>query len=175
MRNTFDTIRSAIQRVTLYLGMAGMVMLLILMLLTCADVIGRKFFSPVPGAFELSQHMFTIFGLLGLAFVQQVEGYITVDIFVNRMPLRAQLVLDIITTLLSLFIVSFIVWQGWLEAIVSLKGGTASAILYIPEFPFRFLLPVGGFFLFLELLFKLITTIGKVAKMTSQGGQEVRV
>ena len=151
--------RKLIQRFNLYVCMAGMFLLLPLMWLTTGDVLGRKFLSKtIPGTFELSEYMLAVFILLGAAYTQQVKGHVGVDFIVNRLSPRIRTLCRIITTLLSLFIIIILVWQGWVEGI---RERTVSDMLRIPQSPFRLLVAIGGFLLWLELMIDLIDFIKK--------------
>ena len=76
--------------------------------------------------------------------------------------LRAfEAVCEIITTLLSLFIIAIVVWQGWVEGITE---KAVSDQLRIPQYPFRVLVAVGGFLLWLELLIDLFGSFGKLRR-----------
>ncbi|MGQ9508984.1 MAG: TRAP transporter small permease [Thermodesulfobacteriota bacterium] len=152
--------KKVIQRVNLYIGMAGMLLLIPLMLLTTGDVLGRKFLSKtIPGTFELSEYMLVVFILLGAAYTQQVKGHVGVDFLINRLSPRIRILCRIVTTLLSLFIISILVWQGWAEGI---RERTVSDMLRIPQSPFRLFVAIGGFLLCLELMIDLIDFIKKL-------------
>jgi len=154
--------RKLIQRFNLYVCMAGMFLLLPLMLLTTGDVLGRKFLSKtIPGTFELSEYMLAVFILLGAAYTQQVKGHVGVDFVINRLSPRIRTLCRIITTLLSLFIITILVWQGWVEGI---RERTVSDMLRIPQAPFRLLVAIGGFLLWLELMMDLIDFIIKLKR-----------
>jgi TRAP-type C4-dicarboxylate transport system permease small subunit len=132
------------------------------MLLTTSDVVGRKFFSKtIPGAFELSEYILAIFILLGAAYTQQVKGHVGVDFITSRLTPRVRAVCQIITLLLSLFIITILIWQGWIEGI---RERTVSDMLRIPQYPFRLLVAIGGFLLWLELLIDLFSVIGKLKR-----------
>jgi TRAP-type C4-dicarboxylate transport system permease small subunit len=136
-----------------------MSLLIPLMLLTTGDVIGRKFFSKtIPGTFEISEYILATFILLGAAYTQQVKGHVGVDFVTSRLSPRLRKICQIITTLLSLFIIAIVVWQGWIEGI---RERTVSDMLRIPQYPFRLLVAIGGSLLWLELLIDLVTAIGK--------------
>jgi len=167
MGNAF---KKVVQRVSLYAGVGGMFTLLVMMLLTTFDVIGRKFFSlPIPGSYELSKYMLAVFVLLGIAYTQQMEGHVSINLVVARMPLRTQLVIDSIVTLLGLFIFSLIIWGGWVETVLTMQAGTVSDMLYIPVFPFKFLVSLGAFLVCLELLLKVIASVTEAVKKRSLG------
>jgi TRAP-type C4-dicarboxylate transport system permease small subunit len=152
--------KKGIQRLNLYVSMAGMFLLIPLMLLTTSDVIGRGFFrKPIPGTFELSEYVLAVFILLGAAYTQQVKGHVGVDFITSRLSPRPRAVCEIITTILSLFIIVVIIWQGFLEGI---RERTVSDMLRIPQYPFRLLVAIGGFLLWLELLIDLASSIGKL-------------
>jgi len=151
--------KEVIHRLNFYVAVVGMFFIIPLMLLTTFDVIGRKFFKPIPGAFEISEYILAIFILLGAAYTQQVKGHVGIDFITSRLSPRLQRVCEIITTLLGLFIIAIVIWQGWLEGI---RERTVSDMLRIPQYPFRLLVAVGGLLLWLELLIDLFNSIGKL-------------
>jgi len=155
-------VKKAIRRINYVVCAIGMAMIIPLMLLTFADVMLRGFFNkPIPGTFELSQYILAIFILLGAAYTQQVKGHVGVDFVTSRLSRRLRVGCEIITTLLSLFIIAIIVWQGWVEGITE---KTVSDQLRIPQYPFRVLVAVGGFLLWLELLIDLFGAFGKLRR-----------
>jgi TRAP-type C4-dicarboxylate transport system permease small subunit len=139
--------------------------LLIMMLFTTFDVIGRSLFrAPIIGSYELTQYMLVIVVLLGIPYTQQVGGNVRITLFVSRLSPRVQVIIDIVMTLLGLAFFLFIVWGGWLETVSSFRGGGVSDMLRIPEWPFRLLISVGAFLLSLELLIKMLTSVGHLKK-----------
>jgi hypothetical protein len=54
-----------------------------------------------------------------------------------------------------------VVWQGWVEGITE---KAVSDQLRIPQYPFRVLVAVGGFLLWLELLIDLCASFGKLRR-----------
>ena len=155
-------IRKPLQRLTLVLSYGGMFLLVPMMLLTAGDVIGRVVWSrPIPGAVELSSYMLAVFILMGVAYTHQVKGHVRVRMLVSRLPERAGLILDVITILLSLFIISILAWQGW---VVGIEERTVSDMLRVPQLPFRLLVSVAALFLCLELLIDLFDSLGKLVR-----------
>jgi TRAP-type C4-dicarboxylate transport system permease small subunit len=137
-------------------------MVIPLMLLTFADVVLRSFFNkPIPGTFEISQYILAVFILLGAAYTQQVKGHVGVDFVTSRLSPRFRAICEILTTLLSLFIIAVVVWQGW---VVGIDEKAVSDQLRIPQYPFKVLVAVGGFLLWLELLIDLFGSLGKLRR-----------
>ena len=153
--------KNGVQRFNLYVSIIGMTLLIPLMLLTTGDILGRKFLSKtIPGTFEISEYILAVFILLGAAYTQQVKGHVGVDFVTSRLSPRVRTLCEILTTLLSLFIIAIVIWQGFLEGI---REKTVSDMLRIPQYPFRLLVSIGGFLLWLELLIDLVHSIGKLS------------
>jgi len=145
-------------------GVSG-VFLIPLMLITAIDVVGRDVFNhPIPGTVELSQYMLAVFILLGLAYAQQMKAHVAVSIFTSHLNEHAQLVLNIIATLLCLFISFVLVWQGW---VVGIEERTVSDMLRVPQYPFRLLVAVAAFLICLELLIDLGDSLKKLVGRSS--------
>jgi TRAP-type C4-dicarboxylate transport system permease small subunit len=158
-------VKSGIRRLNYLVCAIGMATIIPLMLLTFADVLLRGVFNkPIPGTFELSQYILAVFILLGAAYTQQVKGHVGVNFITSRLSPRSRAICEILTTLLSLFIIAVVVWQGWVEGITE---KTVSDQLRIPQYPFRVLVAVGGFLLWLELLIDLFGAFGKLRRNES--------
>ncbi|MBW2310561.1 MAG: TRAP transporter small permease [Deltaproteobacteria bacterium] len=155
-------LKKGIQRINLYLCSTGMLLLIPMMLLTAADVIGRAAWArPIPGAVEVSSYMLAVFILLGVAYTHQVKGHVRVSMIVSRLPEVVGLILDIVTTLLSLFIIFILAWQGW---VVGVEERAVSDMLRVPQLPFRLLVSVAGVLLCLELLIDLSDLVRKLVR-----------
>jgi len=69
-------------------------------------------------------------------------------------------VFQALTTLAGLFIISILVWQGYLEGV---HEKAVSDQLRIPQWPFKLLVAVGGLLLWLELLLDFIASVRQIA------------
>ncbi len=149
-----------IQKTTYYVSFGGMFVLLPLMLLSSLEVVSRAIWDrPLPGTVELSSYMLVIFILCGLAYTHQVRGHVRVNLLLTKLPPTLALLIEVITILLSLFIMGVLAWQGW---VVGLEQKTVSDMLRIPQLPFRLLVSVAGLMMFLELLIDLFEALGKL-------------
>ncbi len=158
----FEDFRAFVQRISRLISNIGMFLLIPLMLLTSCEVVSRAAWNlPLPGTIELSSYLLAVFVLLGLAYTQQVKGHVRATMLVERLPVKVAVSLDVASTLLSMFIVALLAWQGWK---VSLEETTVSDMLRIPQWPFRFLVAVAAILLWLELLFDLVAGCRKLAR-----------
>lgn len=157
----FQLFRTVVRRTSYGLSFLGMFMLLPLMLLTSAEVVGRAVWSrPIPGTLELSSYLLAIFVLLGVAYTQQAKAHVRVEMFTSKLPPRAAAGLEVLTLLLSLFIIAILAWQGWA---VGAEETAVSDMLRVPQRPFKLLVSVAGLLLFLELLVDLVEACVRVA------------
>jgi len=149
----FETVKKRIRKVNRFIAGVGAWFLIPLMLITAVDVVSRDVLNhPIPGTVELSQYMLAVFILLGLAYAQQMKAHVAVSLFTSRLPHRVQLIFNIATTLLCLFISCILLWQGWA---VGIGEKTVSDMLRVPQYPFRILVAVAAFMMFFELVIDL--------------------
>ena len=159
---TFKAIRSFVERTIRFVATIGMVFVLPLMLITTADVVGRGFFNkPIAGTFELSEYMLAVIILLGAAYTQQVKGHVAVDFLTSKFSNKTQALCQTLVLFLSLFIVTILVWQGFMLGIEE-KGVTDQ--LRVPRAPFKMLVGIGGCLVWLQLFFDFIDSITKVVR-----------
>lgn len=156
----FEAIKETIQKISRGIAFGGMFLLIPMMLLTTADIIGRGFLHrPIAGTYELSSYMLAVFILLGIAYTYQVGGHVRVTMFVSKLPDRIALFVSIMTTLLSIFIIAILAWQGW---VLGWEEKTVSEQLRIPELPFRLLVFLAAVLLGLELILDLVSKIARL-------------
>jgi len=156
-------IKKGMQRINYYVCFIGMVMLIPMLLLITGDVISRALWNrTIPGTIEISSYLLSVFVLLGIAYTHQLKGHIRVTVFTDHLPKKVELIMNIITTIISLFISFILIWQGW---VLGIESKTVSDMLRIPQLPFKLLVSLAGFLLFMELLFDLLESSKKLAMM----------
>jgi TRAP-type C4-dicarboxylate transport system permease small subunit len=155
-------VRKVVERGIRLVGTIGMVFVLPLMVLTTADVVGRGFFDkPIAGTFELSEYMLAVIILLGAAYTQQVKGHVAVDFLTIKFNRKTQLMCQVLTLLLSLFIVAIVTWQGFL---LGMEETGVTDQLRIPRAPFKMLVGVGGVLLWIQILLDFFDVVVKLKR-----------
>jgi len=115
------------------LRLIGLGCLVGMMLLTCVDVIGRKFGHPIFGSVELVGFMATMAVAFALPYTHQVKAHIGVEVLVQLLSQKTQAVIELCTHLVSLTLFSIVTWQMFLYADTLHKSGTVSMSLELPE------------------------------------------
>ena len=160
-----EKIKKWIQTINHFIAGVGAWFLIPLMIITAVDVVSRDVFNhPIPGTVELSQYMLAVFILLGLAYTHQVKAHVAVSLFTSRLPPYTQSILNIVASLLCLFISCILAWQGW---VVGVEERTVSDMLRVPQYPFRILVAIAAFLMGFELLIDLGNSVRKLAGRAS--------
>jgi TRAP-type C4-dicarboxylate transport system permease small subunit len=122
-----------LQRISDALRLIGQGCLVGMMLLTCVDVVGRKFGHPIFGSVELVGFMATMAVAFALPYTHQVKAHIGVEILVNILSQKTKAVIELGTHLVSLALFGIVTWQMFLYADTIHKSGTVSMSLELPE------------------------------------------
>ncbi len=108
----------------------------VMMLLSVADVILRLFSKPIPGTYELVGFLGTVVVSFALAFTSMEKGHIAVEILVQKLPQRAQLAIEAFCNLIGALLFGVIAYQAVVYAIDIKKSGEVSLTLQMPPYPF---------------------------------------
>lgn len=109
---------------------------IIMMLLSTADVLLRLWGRPIPGTYELVGFLGTLVVAFALAFTSMEKGHIAVEILVERLPQRAQLAIDAFGNLMGMLLFGLIAYQAFIYALDIRKSGEVSLTLQLPPYPF---------------------------------------
>lgn len=137
---------------------------MLMMLLTCADVILRFLGRPIPGTYELVGFLGAVTISFAMAYTSIERSHIAVDIFVERLPRRLQTALEGLISLISFFLFVVISRQCQIYALDMKQSGEVSLTLGMPVYPIVAGVAVGCGFLCLVLLFDVVKSARRVFK-----------
>ena len=112
----------------------GAVCVVGMMVLTCADVIGRFFRHPILGAVEIVGFMATMAVAMALPYTDRVKGQVGVEILVRVFSEKTQAIIDLCTRILSFGLFGLVTWRMVLYARTMQKSGEVSISLELPEY-----------------------------------------
>ena len=125
-----------LNRVSNGLAAFACLILVVVMMTTFVDVIGRYFFnSPVTFAVELIQLGMGLLVLFGLAITTLERGHIAVDIVESMVPETVRKLFAIIAALSGVIFISLIAWRLWDRGINFFGDGLATDVLFLPVWP----------------------------------------
>jgi TRAP-type C4-dicarboxylate transport system permease small subunit len=145
-----------------WMGLVGM---LLMMVITCIDVVGAKVFHwRLFGAID----MVMLFQIVAIAFASSMAlilgRHIQVDIFIGSLPRRAQAVIDIIALLLGLGFFIAIIWQVCVLGYSFQISGEHTATTRIPYYPFTYGIALASIPVCLVYLQKFLSSLMRLVK-----------
>jgi TRAP-type C4-dicarboxylate transport system permease small subunit len=138
-------------------GFLSLVTLVVMMLITTADVILRYLFDrPIMGSFELTEILMVSMAGLSLAWCTLKSGHIRVDIITSMFSKKTNRAIDIVNYIITAALCGFLVPALINRYIGGVKLDIRTYVLRIPEGPFVLLLTFGYFLTFLVLIVKIV-------------------
>ena len=143
-----------------FCGIVGVIMMVLLVLLTVADVFLRFFFnSPILGSFELTEYLLVVIVFFAIPWATQEDINVRVDLFTGKLRGRNQAKVYAVSCVLSIVITFILGWYTVPQAKYIYDLNVESDMLKIPSYPFYFLVAIGFFFLFFILIARFIRYI----------------
>ena len=147
------------------LNIIGVGMGLIMVLIVTANVIGRYLFRrPLIGTVEIEEFMLLALVFFGIGYAQVKKRHVSISVLVDRLPSKAQFVINNITCLPSLIVFSLITWQSLVMAKRYWIKGVSSLFLEISLSPFLCIVAAGCAVLCLALLSDFISSAREVVR-----------
>lgn len=143
-RGALAPLLGSIDRLNDAAGELSALALLPIVLFTTYEVIARKGGHPSAWTGELSVYLLAVSGFIGLGAVEKHRGHLAVNFFVELMPVRARLLLELVVEVLG---VAFAGWMAVLGVQLVLRsvsfGTRTQTLLEIPVAAVQLLLPIG--------------------------------
>jgi TRAP-type C4-dicarboxylate transport system permease small subunit len=134
-----------------------------MMLLTITDVVLRKVFSRgVLGALELTEFMMAGVVFFALARTERLDRNVRVDLVMQRMGRRTQLLASMFTGAVSCLLSISIAAAMFVHAHAMQASAEVSMDLWIPKYPFVYVMAAGCTLLALILLVKVLAAFREI-------------
>ena len=145
-----------------WIGLAG---LLVMMFITCIDVIGAKLFlRPVLGAIDIVMLAQLVAISFAVASGLILGRHVQVEFFVILLPKRVQAVIECIIHLLGLSLFILIIWRLCIYGYSLQTGEEVSATARIPLYPFAYGIALASIPVCLVFLNKFLSAIVRMVK-----------
>jgi C4-dicarboxylate transporter DctQ subunit len=130
------------------------VLLVYIMVAVIIEIFARYLFNrPQIWVVESSEYAMLYITFLGAAYLLSKKGHIVVDFVVARLNPKSRLVVDIITSIIGVFISCIICWYGALVTWDLFQKGTITiSALSPPLAPIVAIIPFGAFLLLVQFL-----------------------
>jgi len=132
----FDRFNRFVSTLFEWIGFAG---LLVMMLITCADVVGAKLFlRPVPGSIDIVMLSQLVAISFAGASALLIGKHVQVDFFVLILPPRIRDIVECIMSFFALVLFLLVIWHLSVYGYSLLTGNQVSPTAYIPLYPFAY-------------------------------------
>ncbi|MFH1031473.1 MAG: TRAP transporter small permease [Chloroflexota bacterium] len=146
IKNLTQMVVKVFYSVTNVIVWIGYIALALIVLTVFIDVGGRYLLNkPLTGAYDLVILAMTVLGGLAIMYTTVKRGHVGVDLLVVRFSKRAQIIMQIITSLLGVAVWAVLTYEAYLRAMVIMKSSLTMAILHVSPGPFLIAAIVGVF------------------------------
>lgn len=139
--------------------------------ITFADVIGRCFRFPIPGALELGQLLMVSVVYLALGHTQAQRGHVFLDISIP-LPFAMRKIVDTFVILLGFFIVGILAWKTVPFVFAAYHHNEWSDCLHVPIFFFKAFMFIGSLTFCLQLIVDLFELWGIGERVRETGASK---
>lgn len=154
MRHIFRG-RGLLDHIINFMAFLAAFMLIFVMLLVCAEVVMRYFLrKPIAWELEVTEYLLIFITFLVAAWVLKREGHVKVDIFVNLVKPRIQVLFGIVTSAIGVIVCLVFTWYGAVVTIDHYRENIIipRSLLGAPYAPILAIIPIGMFFLMLQFI-----------------------
>jgi len=158
----FEYILGIISRWLNWIAAAALVLM---MLVVCANVLGRSIFNtPVKGTVDIVGYLGAFVLAWALAYTQLRKGNISIEILMLRLSQRVQTIIDTIVYFICFALFGIVSWQATKYTFITWEGGLRSEVMKIPTGPFMLVVALGCIALTLVLLIDFLTSFKKAVR-----------
>lgn len=141
-----------------YIRIVASVAIFLMMLFISINVIFRVAGNPLIGNVEIVRLMMVVIIIGGLAYCEFEKFHIAVELLYERFPVLIKKVLLTISYLIGAGITLITSYVYFKVAINTFSAGVKSTdLLQIPIYPFEFLIAIGFFIWFLQIIANMLT------------------
>ena len=142
------------------LGLAGVVLLGVIMVWVVANIVARYVFNhPFAWHIDTTEMAFAVAVFFGLAFTHRTGGHVRMDIILNRMRPRAYNAVETVNSTIALLMFALLTVATWRATMLALDYGDVTASARLANWPARLALPIGAFLLVLRLALRVVQHI----------------
>lgn len=150
-----------VHSLSLWLDRLACVAVVVLMLVVVINVVARVVWHPILGTYDWVQFLGAIIVGFAVAHCGVQGGHVAVTFIIDRLPPRAQAIVDIVTGCLGVTMFALIAWQFVVHGTGLLRSGERSWATQVPYYPFVYGLGLGFLALSLVLALQLRRAVAR--------------
>jgi len=155
----------AVTRISDFFNMIASAALVLMMVLSCADIFMRYLFSrPITGTYDVVGLSGAVLVSFALPYTMLKKGHVAVELLVQSLSRGKQLVIETFSHLLGISLFLVMVWQAILLSRDMKAAGEVTPTVHLPFYPIVYCMALCFFILSLAILVNLLHVWTKRAK-----------
>ncbi|MCF8038300.1 MAG: TRAP transporter large permease subunit [Desulfohalobiaceae bacterium] len=143
----------------------GAVLILLFISVIAADVCLRYLLNhPIPGTVEITEFVLPLVVFFTAAYAAVEHRHVGIDLFYEHFGARAQGIVDVFTSILSVYVMSVVTWPLFAYGIEQYASGERGDVLGLPHWPAILMSVAGCVVLVLVLIFQAIRAVCEAQK-----------
>ncbi len=124
----------------------------VMIVTTCADVIGRRLGFPLVGAYDIVKITGAVTLSLALPYTTAVKGHVAIEYFFHKLGRRSRIVVDFFMRLSAMILFTFLSYRSFIYGSELYKNGQVTQTLKMPVFWVPYLIGICCFIVVLVIL-----------------------
>jgi len=155
----------AVSGMSTFFNMIASAALVLMMVLSCADIFMRYLFSrPITGTYDVVGLSGAVLVSFALPYTMLKKGHVAVELLVQSLSRGKQLVIETFSHLLGISLFLVMVWQAILLSRDMKAAGEVTPTVHLPFYPIVYCMALCFFILSLAILVNLLHVWTKRAK-----------
>jgi len=105
-----------------------------MIVVTCVDVVGRRFGHPLKGAYDVIEILGAVTIAGGLPYTTGCKGHVAIEFFFQRLSRRGRIVVDTFVRMITIPMFSFLTWRFVLYGVDLKASGQGTSTMGWPIF-----------------------------------------
>ena len=155
----------AVTGMSTFFNMIASAALMLMMVLSCADIFMRYLFSrPITGTYDVVGLSGAVLVSFSLPYTMLKKGHVAVELLVQSLSRGKQLVIETFSHLLGISLFLVMVWQAILLSRDMKAAGEVTPTVHLPFYPIVYCMALCFFILSLAIVVNLLHVWTKRAK-----------
>jgi C4-dicarboxylate transporter DctQ subunit len=145
---------TAIDRILDVMSFAAGILLVFSAFSVCAVIFSRYFLNrPMGWMFEINEYILLFMAFLLAAWVLRKEAHVKMDVVIEKMPPKIQLVCNVAGSILGAMVCLVLTGFGIKVTWYLFQSGTLTpTYLELPKYPFMLVIPFGSFMFMIQFI-----------------------
>jgi len=136
-----------------------------MIIITCGDVVLRRFGVSVTGAYDIVKILSTVTLACALPYTTAVKGHVAIEFFFNKLGKKSRLVVDSLMRAISTALFAFLGYRSFMYGAQLYNKGEVSQTLQLPVFWIAYMIGFCCFIMAMVIFYNLVRPYKEMIKL----------